>query len=238
MKEAPIGGLVLGSLATDGRTLLFITDDGRLNAVDAATFKTLWQLPIAAATDSTPAVDQGTVYLADQQGLAQAVDLATGRPRWATPLEDEFARCPVVGPDVVVFGCRGGTLAALDRATGKIRWKQRVDSRFEYEPLLTESGLLAFSDGTAMLMRLDTGASTPWQTTAVARGKPALLAPPFTLPNDPVVPLSYYRGRLAFIERPADKGHQTFQMNFAWHLLGGSYTVLAPFEPAAAEAKP
>jgi outer membrane protein assembly factor BamB len=238
MKEAPISGLVLGSLATDGRTLVFITDDGRLSAVDAATFKTLWQLPIAAATDSTPAVDQGTVYLADQQGLAQAVDLATGRPRWATPLDDEFARCPVVGPDVVVFGCRGGTLAALDRGTGKIRWKQRVNSRFEYEPLLTDDGLLSFSGGTAMLTRLDTGESRPWQTTAVARGKPALLAPPFTLPNDPVVPLSYYRGRLAFIERPADKGHQAFQMNVAWHLLGGSYTVLAPVEPAAAEAKP
>jgi outer membrane protein assembly factor BamB len=238
MKEATIGGLVLGSLATDGRTLVFITDDGRLNAVDAATFKTLWQLPIAAATDSTPAVDQGTVYLADQQGLAQAVDLATGRPRWATPLGDEFARCPVVGPNVVVFGCRGGALAALDRATGRILWKQQVESRFEYEPLLTESGLLFFSGGTAMLARLDTGESSPWQPIAASRGRPALLAPPFTLPNDPVVPLSYYRGRLAFIERPADKGHQTFQMNFAWHLLGGSYTVLAPVEKAAVEAKP
>lgn len=238
MKEAPIGGLVLGSLATDGRTLVFITDDGKLNAVDTATFRTLWQLPIAAATDATPAIDQGTIYLADQQGLAQAVDLATGRPRWATPLEDEFTRCPVVGQTIVVFGCRGGTLAALDQATGKVLWKQQVESRFEYEPLLTEGGLLFFSGGTAMLARLDTGASIPWQPMAASRGKPALLAPPFTLPNDPVVPLSYYRGRLAFIERPADKSHQTFQMNFAWHLLGGSYTVLAPADKPAAEAKP
>ena len=238
MKEAPIGGLVLGSLATDGRTLVFITDDGRLSAVDSATFKTLWQLPIAAATDSTPAVDQGTVYLADQQGLAQAVDLATGRPRWATPLEDEFARCPVVGANVVVYGCRGGTLAALDRVTGRILWKQQVESRFEYEPLLTENGLLFFSGGTAMLARLDTGESTPWQPMAASRGRPALLSPPFTLPNDPVVPLSYYRGRLAFIERPADKGHPAFQINSAWHLFGGSYTVLAPVEKAAVEAKP
>ncbi|MFM8702842.1 MAG: PQQ-binding-like beta-propeller repeat protein [Planctomycetia bacterium] len=230
MKEAPIGGLVLGSLATDGRTLVFITDDGRLNAVDVATFKTLWQLPIAMATDSTPAVDQGTIYLADQQGLAQAVDLATGRPRWATPLDDEFARCPVVGPELVVFGCRGGTLAALDRATGNILWKQRVASRFEYEPLLTESGLLFFNGGAPMLARLDTGESSPWPPLAAVNGKPAT---PFVLPNDPVVPLSYYRGRLVLIERPGDKGHQAFQINFAWHLLGGSYTVLVPAEKPA-----
>ena len=137
-----------------------------------------------------------------------------------------------------MFGCRGGTLAALDRVTGRILWKQQVESRFEYEPLLTENGLLFFSGGTAMLARLDTGESTPWQPMAASRGRPALLSPPFTLPHDPVVPLSYYRGRLAFIERPADKTHQTFQMNFAWHLMGGSYTVLAPVEKAAVEAKP
>ncbi|MFM8708765.1 MAG: hypothetical protein ACKOHK_11995, partial [Planctomycetia bacterium] len=106
----------------------------------------------------------------------------------------------------------------------------RLPGRHARDPLLTESGLLFFSGGAPMLARLDTGESSPWPPLAAVNGKPAA---PFMLPNDPVVPLSYYRGRLVLIERPGDKVHQAFQINFAWHLLGGSYTVLVPAEKQA-----
>jgi outer membrane protein assembly factor BamB len=236
MKETALTGLVFGSLATDGKSLLFITDDGQLNAYDPVSFQPRWTLPVAPATDSTPAIDGGVIYLADQQGRAMAVDVATGKPRWTTELKDEFARCPVVGPTHVVFGCRGGTLVALNRADGKLLWSKDTKSRFEYEPLLVSvpgtpsasDQILFFRGGTAMLAKLSDGSETPWQITSATRGRSPIVAPPFTLPHDPVVPLSFYKGHLIFIDRPSETGHNTFQVNQPWHPVGGAYTVLAP----------
>lgn len=162
LQETPLPGLVLGSLATDGKLLYMITDDGFLRAHSAVDLKPIWKLAIAPATDSTPAVDQGVVYLADQKGDAIAVEAATGKERWRTPLGDEFTRCPVVGPDRVIFGCRGGTLAVLNRADGKLVWSRKVGSRFEYEPLLIENHLLYFQGNKAMKAALTDGAETPF----------------------------------------------------------------------------
>jgi len=169
-----------------------------------------------------------------------AIDAANGQVKWSSDLNDEFARCPVVGPKHIVFGCRGGTLAVLNRADGKVVWSKKVDSRFEYEPLMVTSGsaeqLLFFRGGMAILAKLADGAETPWQPAAAMRGKSPVLAPPFTLPHDPVVPISFYRGYLFFIDRPTETAHNVYQINVPWHPTGGAYTVLAP-APVVEEAK-
>jgi hypothetical protein len=61
------------------------------------------------------------------------------------------------------------------------------------------------------------------------------------LPNDPVVPLTYYKGHLFFIDRPGDKNHPQLYVNYPWHVGGGGFTTLAPApaEPEKpAEKKP
>jgi hypothetical protein len=137
----------------------------------------------------------------------------------------------------VVFGCRGGTLAVLRRGDGKLLWSKRIDSRFEYEPLALEDRLLFFRGGVATLARLDNGEETPWQTALASRGASPVLTPPLTLPADPLVPISYYRGRLIFIERPSERSHVTLQVNQPWHPVGGAFTVLIPAAKAE-ERKP
>jgi hypothetical protein len=78
-----------------------------------------------------------------------------------------------------------------------------------------------------MLARLADGAESPFQPAGPAPAN----AQPFLLPQDPIVPISYYKGRLFFIERPGEAGHASFQINAPWHVTGGSFTVLAPAPP-------
>ncbi len=232
MKETSISGTVYGSLACDGEHLFFITDDGFLHNYRAADLQPLWKIAVAPLTDSTPAVDQGVVYLADQQGRAMAVDVQTGTARWSVDLKDEFCRCPVVGPDKIVYGCRGGTLVVLDRATGNTVWSKQAESRFDYEPVLLGDQVLFFHNTRAMLARLADGAESPFRPPSppTADGLPT---PGFVLPQDPIVPISFYKGRMFFVDRSGDLGHATFQVNAPWHVTGGSFTLLAPVPPAA-----
>jgi outer membrane protein assembly factor BamB len=232
LQEAPLSGQVLGSLATDGKLLFFSSDDGFLQAYRATDLKPVWKVAIAPASDSTPAVDEGAVYCADQKGDAFAIDATTGKVRWRTALADEFARCPVVGPDRVIFGCRGGTLAVLNRADGKVIWSRKVASRFEYEPLLIENHLLYFQGNQAMRAAVADGSEMPFVITmAPARGQQPLPGQPFKLTQDPIVSLSYYKGNLFFIDRPGEKDHPEYRVNYPWHVGGGSFTLLRVAPP-------
>lgn len=233
MKDAPISGLVFGSLATDGQRILFITDDGSLNCYSAADLKPQWKTAMAPYTDSTPAIDGGVVYLADQHGTAMAIDAVTGSVRWRSELGDEFTRCPVVGPDRVIFGCRGGTLAILNRADGKVVWTKKVESRFSYEPVMLGDRVLFFRGAAAMLAQLSDGAETPLQINSTARKSPMAKLSGFALGQDPIVPISYYKGSLFFIERAGESGHGQMQINMPWHVQNGSFTILQPVPPAA-----
>jgi outer membrane protein assembly factor BamB len=231
MKDAPISGTVFGSLATDGKHVFFVSDDGFLYAHRAADLALAWKVPIAKESDSTPAVADGVVYLADQQGTAWAVSAADGKVVWRTELDDEFMRCPVVGPDKVIFGCRGGKLAVLERNTGKVIWSKKVESRFDYEPLLLDDRLLFFRDNKGMLARLTDGSETPLEWGPPAKGDAKPPRTSFTLPRDPTVPIGYYKNHLFFIARPGEEHHREFQVNMPWHVNGGSFTVLKPTPP-------
>ena len=233
MRELTISGPVLGSLATDGKHLFCLSDDGLLHCYDVLDLKEVWKVPVAPFTDATPAVTDGVVYSADQKGIARAVSVADGKVLWETPLGDEFCRCPVVGADKVVFGCRGGTLAVLNRGDGKVAWSKKVETRFEYEPMLLDDQVLFFRGPRARLASLADGKEDALDM-AGSKHAPNALSQPFVLNAEPVVPLSYYKGNLFCIGRPGDdSGHQAMQVNAPWHLNGGSFTVLRP--PVAAK---
>jgi outer membrane protein assembly factor BamB len=241
LKEVPLSGNVGGSLATDGRHLLLITDDGLLHDYRVADLVEAWHIPVAPWTDSTPATAGGVVYLADQKGTARAVAAADGKLLWQTELGDEFCRCPVVGPETIAFGCRGGTLAVLRRADGKLLWSKNAESRFDYEPLLLDDRLLFFRGSRGMLAAVADGREEPLVTVGRKRGAVPIrgrMTEPFDLEQDPVVSISYYKGNLFLIGRPGETWHQALLVNMPWHPDGGSFTLLQPVPPPVEKEKP
>jgi outer membrane protein assembly factor BamB len=228
---APLSGLVSGSLATDGRFLYLVTEDGFLQCFKAADLSAAWKLPIAPFTDSTPAVDAGIVYLADQKGTAYAVDAATGKLVWKAELGDEFSRSPVVCADRIAYGCRGGTLAVLGRADGKPIWSKKVESRFSYEPVALGDKLLFFRRERAFMANLTDGQETPLHVLGKPQGKDKAEAVDFSLREEPLAPIGYYKGTLYLVERHGDRGHVTRQANALWDVDSGSVHVLKPALP-------
>ncbi|MBI2191273.1 MAG: PQQ-binding-like beta-propeller repeat protein [Planctomycetes bacterium] len=213
LMDEPLSAGVTGSLATDGENLLLITNDGFLQNYDPTTGKQRWALPVARFTDSTPAVDGGLVYLADQKGLAQAVDIRTGAAVWTTDLGQEFARCPVVTDQLVIFGCSAGRLAALRRPDGQTAWSLQTQSRFDYEPVVLGNFVLHFNDRKGMLASLSDG---------------SLQEAGIGIEDDPMVPISYYQGKLFIVPRHGDHGHGVLYTNHPWHVVGGQFYVFAP----------
>jgi len=237
MMEIDISGGVYGALATDGRSIFMITDDGFVQAFEASSGRRLWGVPVAPYTDSTPAVDGNTVYLADQKGEAKAVDAATGNVIWTASLGQEFTRCPVVTDRWVVFGCRDGKLAILNRSDGREVRSFQVRSRFAYEPMVFGDELLYFEDALAKLANAADGSIKDVQAYC-PKGKEFELAN-ISLGDDPLVSLSYYRGTIIAVPRHNNYAHGTQEMNTVWSPGGGRLCIISPREkPAEKEAKP
>jgi outer membrane protein assembly factor BamB len=226
--EVALTGLVSGSLATDGRLLYLVTEDGFLQCFRAADLSLRWKLPVAPFTDSTPAVDGGIVYVADQKGTALAVDAAAGKVLWRTELGDEFSRCPVVTADHVIYGCRGGFLAVLNRADGKQRWSKKVESRFSYEPVPLGDKLLFFRRERGIVANLSDGQEAPLRCLVKPQGKEKPEPQEFSLREEPIASIGYYKGFLYIVERHGDKGHTARLSNAIWDVDSGSVHVLRP----------
>ena len=225
MMEVPLSGGVRGCLASDGSRLFFITEDGFVQCFDLAGRK-LWATPVAPYTDSTPAVDDGIVYLADQKGQAMALNAANGSTTWSVNLGQEFARCPVVTDRIVLFGCRGGRLTALNRANGQTLWVIQTKSRFQYEPVVLSDQVLYFDDKAALLANIANGSVKEFMV-AYPRGNEVELKP-WVLPDDPMAPISYYKGSLFVIPRYWDSGHSGLLINNPWHMGNNGIIVVSP----------
>ncbi len=228
MRETQLPAGVFGSPATDGTFIYLITDDGFLRKIQAQNLAEVWKAQVAPSTDSTPAVDGGVIYLADQKGTARAVSAADGKVLWSAELGDEFSRCPVVGPAQIILGCRGGTLAALNRADGKLLWSRKIKSRFYYEPLLFDDGrILYFNEGAAILANAADGKNeAPLQWFGKERDQKEPQLNNF-VPGEPAMPLTWFKDRLFVVVRD---DHEGFQVNYAWHVQGGRFFVLAPWK--------
>jgi outer membrane protein assembly factor BamB len=243
MMEAALSGGVAGSLATDGKRLYAITEDGTVQCLDTEGGQVVWKVPVAKYTDSTPAVDGGVVYLADREGLAQALGAGDGAVRWTAKLDQEFTRCPVVTDRHVIFGCRGGRLAILNRADGKAVRTVQVNSRFDYEPLVLGDKLLYFEGPAGKCMDLASGAVTDFivrrKTVDPVTHKPVSAPGPLLLPDDPMVSISYYQGRLIILPRNGDRAHERFGTADVWYPATATYYLVSPYvEPPPPPPEP
>ena len=128
---APLGeGLNLGGPVVTGNTVIVglqreDAPGGALVALEAATGRERWRVPVANAIKRTPAAVDGLVIAATVSGEVLAADVATGEVQWRYQLGDP-SKCwiytaPVITDGVVCIG-EAFHFAALDVRTGQPRW--------------------------------------------------------------------------------------------------------------------
>jgi outer membrane protein assembly factor BamB len=96
--------------------------DGNVTAVDAATGRQIWQVPLGAVITSSPAAFDGVVYLGTWDAHVYALEAKTGALAWKRKVGGPVYHPVAVGEEHVYAAPDDGNLLALDAETGEIRW--------------------------------------------------------------------------------------------------------------------
>ena len=122
-EECATGALVDSRLILGSRA-------GRVVAVDTASGRLIWSVPIAGGVDGEARFDQahGQVYLGSDDGIFYALDPQEGTTRWSYKGKGAVERQPEVGAALVYFASAANRVVALEAATGKKRWQYERDT--------------------------------------------------------------------------------------------------------------
>jgi outer membrane protein assembly factor BamB len=117
-EECATGALV------DSRLILGSRAD-HVAAVDTASGRLIWSVPIAGGVDGEALFDQarGQIYLGSDDGVFYAIDPQDGKIRWSYAGKGSVERRPEVGPALVYFSSAANRVVALEATTGKRRWQ-------------------------------------------------------------------------------------------------------------------
>ncbi|MFM9058475.1 MAG: PQQ-binding-like beta-propeller repeat protein [Planctomycetaceae bacterium] len=217
--KRPVGAGYAGVAVVGGRAILFHREGDReiVEALDAATGKTLWQAdqptrfrPQVGGGDGplcTPVVHAGTVITFGAQGVLAAHDLATGTRRWSRETHREFAApegyfgagsTPLVMGDRVIVnvggrGDAGIVACALD--TGATLWQRTAEAASYSAPVALEVAgrphVLMVTRLSCLLLDPVTG-DVAWQFPFGQRGPTVNGASPVVIGGDRVLVTSAY----------------------------------------------
>ena len=132
-----------------------------MQALDAATGKTIWRTDYAApfqvfaatakhgpGPKSTPAFANGRLFSMGMTSIVTAYDAATGRQLWQKPATKQqpmfhTAMSPVVDGNSVIIhtgGANDTAFSAYDVATGSVKWEWKGDSPAYGSPIVVDLG--------------------------------------------------------------------------------------------------
>jgi outer membrane protein assembly factor BamB len=180
--------------------VLYVTlDKGKLSAIDAGTYQTIWTFPanetFACGNGEskkwtidgiygTPAVDDSLVYFASYDGAVWAVKRSDGTCVWRIETGDAILAAPLLGPSGLYVAATDGYIYALDPATGD--QKNRFNSGEVWTtPLLTDDALYVATMA-GQLWKLDPKTlDTVWS--APFKADAGLLTPPTLVGDNTIV---------------------------------------------------
>jgi outer membrane protein assembly factor BamB len=148
--EAAIGPVVASPVVT-ADAVVAATADGRLLWLDRQSGRTLHEMRLAAAIESSPALgeDQRTLHVGTDDGDMVGVDAALGRERYRVRVGRlvRSSPLPLAGRVIVgvVEGRSGGALVALDAAKGTPAWARKMGPVF-CSPAVAGSRVVVGSD--------------------------------------------------------------------------------------------
>ena len=173
-------GVRLQPAFADGK-LYLISTDGKLEALDAATGKTLWKQSTRvgdgiwpfrhkkpgpdARYAGGPTVLGNLLVVGTLDGHVYAMDAATGKQLWSAEVDDEVISPPAIDAGVVYVRTNSGNVYAFDSNSGERKWAYdqgnvSLLSLRGNGPLLAAHGVVMFGsdDGNVISLRSDTGA--------------------------------------------------------------------------------
>jgi outer membrane protein assembly factor BamB len=133
--EAAIGPVVASPVVT-AEAVVAATADGRLIWLHRESGRTLHEMRLAAAIESSPALgdDQRTLHAGTDDGDVVGVDMALGRERYRVKVGRlvRSSPLPLAGRVIVgvVEGKSGGALLSLDAAKGATAWARKMGPVF------------------------------------------------------------------------------------------------------------
>lgn len=175
-----------------GGVLYAASTDGKLEAMDAATGKTLWSKSSRthgwfgwgdknrkdALYAGGPAVTGDLLAVGTLDGHVYGVNAKDGSPRWEATLGSEVVTSPVIVGDLVVARTQDGRLYGLDTTSGERRWVYDqgnvplLSLRGNGQPLVA-NGVVFFGsdDGKLVALRMDNGSKLWEQKVANGEGR-------------------------------------------------------------------
>tara|TARA_R110002073_G_scaffold336557_1_gene535453 strand:+ start:50874 stop:53309 length:2436 start_codon:yes stop_codon:yes gene_type:complete len=137
--EHRVGFSVRNAPAVSGSTVLFVSNDGTIHGVSAASGEGLWTYELAIDKPSvqrnlysSPTIVDGIAFVGGRYEFI-AVEVLTGEIVWSVPILDNFgdlsshASAAVHGDTVVIPFNRIDGLFAFDRETGAQLWNTEYD---------------------------------------------------------------------------------------------------------------
>ncbi|MBN8735909.1 MAG: outer membrane protein assembly factor BamB [Xanthomonadales bacterium] len=173
-------GVRLQPTYADGK-LYLISTDGKIEALDAATGKTLWKQSTRvgdgiwpfkhkkpgpdARYAGGPGVLGNLLVVGTLDGHVYAMDSATGKPIWSAEVDNEVISPPAIDAGNVYVRTNSGYVYAFDANSGERKWvydqaNVPLLSLRGNGPLLAAHGVVMFGsdDGNVVSLRGDTGA--------------------------------------------------------------------------------
>jgi len=148
--EAAIGA-VIASPVVAGPVVVAATADGRLLWLDKGTGRTLHQMRLGTAVESSPALgeDGRTLHAGTDDGEMVGVDIVEGKERYRARVGRlvRSSPLPLAGRVIVgvLEGKSGGMLLAVDAEKGSTAWARKMGQVFS-SPALAGASVLVGSD--------------------------------------------------------------------------------------------
>jgi outer membrane protein assembly factor BamB len=149
---------IRSSPATDGRVLVFGSDEGTIFGLDIETGRLLWKHAVRASIFASTIIQDGKAIVGALDGVLHAVDVTSGKHLWLYETGSKIYGSAAANAEKVFVGSADGVLHAIDVRTGKEVWRFQTKSVINSAPLVA-GGFLYFGslDRTLYTLRTDTG---------------------------------------------------------------------------------
>jgi outer membrane protein assembly factor BamB len=136
--QLSLTGAVLGTPATDGRRVYLATTNGRIVAIDLASWSVTWDRAAGDAVYGAPALVADTLFVLARDGRLWMIPVDAPDAATSHMLGIVATAGPTPLASGVLVGSVSGEVLLVDPTSGAIRWRAQVAGPIEEPPLVRD----------------------------------------------------------------------------------------------------